>query len=89
LSGIPPYPAGEDYVAVSMVVVFPSGTDRQCVDVMLRNDSAVEANETFTITVLAVDDNVIVDNGTVTITIVDDDGEGLHSLPYPKPHTHL
>jgi hypothetical protein len=44
---------------------------------MLRNDSAVEGNETFTITVLAVDDNVIVDNGTVTITIVD--GEGLHS----------
>lgn len=60
-------------------VVFTSGASSRCVDVNITDDDAVEANETFTITVFAINGNVIVENDAVVVTITEDptlpDGE--------------
>ena len=71
--------AGSDYVSVSMdVVIFPAGTSNggmQCIAVTIIDDSAMEGDETFTVTLTTSSPHVTLGNAVTTITITDNDGE--------------
>ena len=72
--------AGSDYVSVSMDVVFPVGTSNggmQCIDVTIIDDSEMEGDETFTVT-LTTSSPVTLGNAVTTITITDIDGECMY-----------
>ncbi len=69
-----------DFVAESVAVTFPVGSQKQCVDVMILDDDIVETpvEEGFTIEVTPREPNpfraTAGPNSTVPVTIVDDDG---------------
>ncbi len=68
--------SGADYVAqTAQPVVFSAGgSTTRTVSVTINDDSLVEDNETFTISLTAANpDNLIIDDGMATGTIVDDD----------------
>ncbi len=68
--------AGSDYVSVSMMVVFPSANSSgamQCVDVSITDDSAMEKDETFTVSLTT--SSPTLGNAETIITITDTDGE--------------
>ena len=74
--------AGSDYVSVSMDVVFPAGTSNggvQCIDVTIMDDSEMEGDETFTVTLTTSSPAVTLGNAVTTITITDNDGECTYS----------
>ena len=67
--------AGSDYMPVSMDVVFPVGTSNggmQCINVTIIDDSTMEGDETFTVTLTTSSPVVTLGNAVTTITI---DGE--------------
>ncbi len=64
--------AGSDYKAVTGTVTFPPGVTSQMVHVDILGDTAVEANETFTVTLSAPSGATLAD-GVATGTIVNDD----------------
>ena len=69
--------AGADYVAVSGTVVFQPGETSKIVSVSIVGDTAVEANETFTV-VLSNPVNAALARATATGTITNED------VPKPK-----
>ena len=69
--------APDDYTAVSQVLTFQPGSDRQCVEVAIVNDDELENEEQFTVTITTDEDRVTLEPDSTTVTITDDDGEGL------------
>ena len=69
--------AGTDYEAPSQqLLTFPAGTSTgvmSCVDVSITDDSAVEGDETFTVSLTSSSPIVTLGNDQVTITITDND----------------
>ena len=64
-------------MSVSMNVIFPTGTSNggmQCINVIIIDDSAMEGDETFTVTLTTSSPVVTLGNAVTTITI-DIDGE--------------
>ena len=67
---------GYDYLGVSMDLVFTAGTSNgtmQCINVAIIDDSLVESNETFTVTLTTSNSVVELGENLTTITITDTD----------------
>ncbi len=64
--------AGSDYVAASVGLTFPAGStngDMQCLNISIIDDSVLEDNETFTVTLTTSGAGVSLRNNIITITI--------------------
>ncbi len=46
---------------------------RQCIDIMIIDDSAVEGNETFSVILTTSEPNVLIETNSTEITIADND----------------
>ena len=55
--------------------VFTAEHMRQCVEVTVEDDGAVEYNEVFSLLLNTVEDRVMFDLGMADITIIDDDSK--------------
>ncbi len=61
-----------------MVLTFSSGAsdnDTECMNVTIMDDDALEAEETFSVTLTEQDDDVDVENNMTKVTITDNDGK--------------
>ncbi len=66
--------AGSDYAATSGTLSFAAGETSKTITVPITNDTAVESNETFTVTISAPTGGATLGTTTVsTVTITDDD----------------
>ena len=81
------FSAGSDLEMVSQVLTFSSGApigDLQCVDITILNDTDVESDDVFNVTLTTTDSNVdIVEGyGVAAVTIERDtaDGENVNSI---------
>ena len=75
--------AGFDYLSAFSAETFPSGSnsnDTRCLSISILEDGALEANQTFTVTLATLDPNVILGNSVTTVTIVDNFGENKDNL---------
>ena len=66
--------APEDYTAVNVLLSFNASNNVACTTIDIIDDSFVENDETFTVTLDSVGNNVVISNKTGTVTILDDDG---------------
>ena len=70
--------AGSDYIEVSMTLTFPAGsTDGdmiQCIDVSIEDDTVLEGEETFTVTLTTPETYMMLGNDQTEVTISDNDG---------------
>ena len=69
---------GSDYLGVSMDFVFPAGSisgTQQCINITIIDNSTVDEDETFTVTLSTSDPRVKLDNNVTTVTILDIDLE--------------
>ncbi len=64
---------GLDYVAVTNTLTFTAGQTSKTISVPLTNDSSIEGDETFTLTISNPDGAVLGATTTATITIKDND----------------
>ncbi|MEL7227575.1 MAG: Calx-beta domain-containing protein, partial [Cyanobacteria bacterium J06576_12] len=67
--------AGSDYTATSGILAFTAGQTSQTIDVPIRDDIAVENNETFSVTLSNPTGAALGSQTTSTITILDNDLE--------------
>ncbi len=66
-----------DYINISSTQIFISGStgnDVRCLDITIVEDSALEGNQTFAVTLSSSDPDVMLENDITTITIIDNDG---------------
>ena len=66
-----------DYTFTSTDVTFSSGSNDStlgCVNIDIENDTALEGNQTFTVTLTTSDPDVLPGNDMTDITIEDNDG---------------
>ena len=69
--------AGYDYKNLSFNETFPSGSidgDVKCTNITIMEDNALEASETFIVTLKSSDSSVIIVTNISTVTIIDNDG---------------
>ncbi len=70
--------SSSDIISNSSNEVFASAStnsDVQCVDFSILEDSALEGNQTFTVTLTTSDPDVMLGNGMTAITIIDNDSQ--------------
>ena len=63
---------GSDYLGVSMDIVFPAGSisgTQQCINITIIDNTTVEEDETFTVTLSTSDLTVKLENNMTTVTI--------------------
>ena len=68
--------AGSDYTAVDQTISFTSGETSKTVTISSTEDSSVELDETFTLSITASDSDTVpakITDGTATVTITNDD----------------
>ncbi len=65
-----------DYVPLSSSLTFNANRSMECVDVMITNDTVVEGEESFTVSLTTSDPDVTVENGTVVVVIMEDPDDG-------------
>ena len=75
------YTAGSDLVMVSQMLIFALGTavgGQECVDISIINDTNVECDDAFNVTLTTSDSNVEIANGygVATVTIEPDAADG-------------
>ena len=66
-----------DYLSGHFLVTFPTGSidnDAQCVHISIINDTALEGDQTFTLSLSTTDSNVLLGTNLTTVTITDNDG---------------
>ncbi len=69
-----------DYIPLSSSLTFNASSDMECVDVMIVDDTVVEGEESFTVSLTTSDPDVMVENGTVVVVVImedPDDGKDL------------
>ena len=67
---------GSDYVEIFMVLTFLAGSANgtmRCFDITIEDDTALEGEETFTVT-LTTQDSVLLEEDEILVTISDNDG---------------
>ena len=74
-----------DYEDVFVLLEFTGNISRQCFDVRIIDDDTFETDETFVLTLMSENSNVIV--MTANVTIVNDDGKEL-SISLEKACIH-
>ena len=67
--------AGVDFNDVTTTLQFNSGTNRQCVDIPVVNDTVLENDEDFFAVLNSTDSSVIVSPDTARVVIEDNDRE--------------
>lgn len=65
--------AGADYVPISVEIEFNSSVEMQCMDIQVIDDTTLETDEVFFITLEVSDPDVILENHTATIIIGNND----------------
>ena len=65
-----------DYIPLSSSLTFNASSDMECVDVMIVDDTVVEGEESFTVSLTTSDPDVMVENGTVVVVIMEDPDDG-------------
>jgi hypothetical protein len=65
--------AGSDYVAASGTVIIPAGSTAATINIPINGDTAIEANETFTLTLSNQTNAAFISNPVANVTIVNDD----------------
>ena len=65
--------AGSDYVATSGTLTIPAGSTSATLNIPINGDTAIEANETFTLTLSNQTNAAFISNPVATVTIVNDD----------------
>ena len=69
------YTDPKDYTSAETDLTFTPESSRLCVNIPITNDTVVEGNETFTVTVTSNDTTVQTGpNSNSTVTIIDNDG---------------
>ena len=84
-----PFAGVEDYSPVSNIELLfqpASASQPQCVDIQLVDDSVLENNETFLVTLSSSDSAVLTNPNAATVTINNDDGK---MLQYTLQHCTL
>ena len=71
------FAAPDDYLSVSELLTFQSGSERQCVEVDIVNDDEVENEEQFTLTTPTEVNRVTLEPDSTIVIIRDDDGKFL------------
>lgn len=75
---ISPLTANQDYISVSNVQLFgelsENGTHRECVSILIVNDTILEDTEHFDVGVASPDSAVLITRETSRVYILDDDG---------------
>ena len=66
--------ADEDYLRVTVVLVFSAGDVRQCVNISLIDDDSLEEVEEFSADISTLVSRVTIDPATTTVELQDDDG---------------
>ena len=69
------YSVGRDFVAVNMLLLFPPGTSRQCVEIFIVDDDVLESVETFSVQLTTTDESVFPIRNSSTVVIVDNDSK--------------
>ena len=73
----------KDYTSTETDLTFTPDNSRICVNIPITNDTIVEENKNFTVTVTSNDPSVqIGPNSNSAATIIDDDGKWHYSLRY-------
>ena len=70
-----------DYTFTSTDVTFSSGSNDStlgCVSIDIESDTALEGNQTFTVTLTTSDPDVLAENDMTVITIEDNDGVSIY-----------
>ena len=58
-----------------MVLTFSSDGNTECLNVTIMDDNALEADQTFSVTLTTSEEDVGVVNGMTTVTITDNDSK--------------
>jgi hypothetical protein len=72
--------SGSDYTATSGMLTFNPGDTSKTINVPITNDTAVEGNETFTMTLSSPSNATLGGTTTHTYAIIDDDSSEWHSI---------
>ena len=68
--------APDDYTSVENVLTFSPGVNESCTTVFpIVDDSVLESNEVFSVTLSTTDSDVSLDPISATVTILDNDGK--------------
>ncbi len=68
--------AGPDYGSASVIATFSAGSNdaaMQCLTTNITDDTILDGDKTFTVTLTTVDPNVMLGNSLTTVTITDND----------------
>ena len=74
----PSHLPGSDYTHSVLVASFPAGSvnaDTECITLTIRDDTVVEGDEVFTVTIIESDEGVMLGNNQRNITIIDNDSK--------------
>lgn len=72
--------AGLDYISVDAELQFNSSVAMQCLEIQVINDTVLELDELFLVTLEVADPDVLLGNNTATITIENNDRERYSSI---------
>ena len=68
--------APDDYTSVENVLTFSPGVNESCTTVFpIVDDSVLESDEVFSVTLSTTDSDVSLDPASATVTILDNDGK--------------
>ena len=73
--------APDDYTLVENVLTFSPGVNESCTTIIpIVDDSVLENDEVFSVTLSTTDSDVSLDPASATVTILDNDGKTINSL---------
>ena len=68
--------APDDYTSVENVLTFSPGVNESCTTIIpIVDDSVLESDEVFSVTLSTTDSDVSLDPASATVTILDNDGK--------------
>ena len=65
----------EDYTSIRNNIEFTNAIPQICTNISIENDSVLENNETFNVTIASSDASVMIEVSSVTVCINDNDSE--------------
>ena len=66
--------AGDDYGVLQDDLLFEQGSQRQCRNISIVDDTALESDEVFSVILTTVDLSVVLSPNISTVLIIDNDG---------------
>ena len=65
----------DDYTSIQNDIEFTDAISQICTNISIENDSILENNETFNVTIASSDASVMIEVSSVTVCIKDNDSE--------------